>query len=214
MKVGIFGSGRVGQTIGSKLATLGHEVMLGTRDPAKLTDWLAQTGGKARVGSIAETAAFGEILINATKGSASLSVLAQAGESNLEGKILIDLANVLGNPPDDATILVVANTDSLAEQIQRAHPQVKVVKACNTIGVGVIVDPRRLADGEHVMFICGNEAEAKAQVTELLTSWFGWRHIIDLGDLTKARATEMYIVIWITLLRKFGTPLFNINIVR
>lgn len=214
MKVGIFGSGIVGQAIGSKVAELGHAVMLGTRDPDKLKDWLVTMGGNARIGSFAETATHGEILFNATNGSGSLEALALAGEDNLNGKILIDIANPLdfshGMPPT----LFVSNTDSLGEQIQRTFPKVKVVKTLNTVTASIMVNPRQLADGDHHLFVSGNDVEAKARVINLLTTWFSWKHIIDLGDITTARGTEMYLPIWLRLWGALGTGLFNVKVVK
>ena len=214
MKVGVFGSGMVGQAIGGKMAELGHEVIMGTRNPAKLQDWLGKMGGNARVGSLAEAAAHGEILFNATNGRGSLEALALTGEANLNGKILIDISNPLdfshGMPPT----LLVSNTDSLGEQIQRTYPQVKVVKTLNTVGASIMINPRQLADGDHHLFVSGNDAEAKAQVIQVLTAWFGWRHIVDLGDITTARATEMYLPIWLRLRGALGTVLFNVKVVK
>ena len=214
MKVGILGSGMVGQAIGSKAVELGHLVMLGTRDVTKLQDWRRQAGGNARVGSFAETAAHGEILFNATKGSGSLQALSMAGEANLNGKILVDTANPLdfskGTPPS----LSVCNTDSLGEQIQRAFPKLKVVKTLNTIIASLMVNPRQLADGEHHIFVSGNDDEAKAQVVNLLSTWFGWKYIIDLGDITTARGTEMYLLIKLRLWDALGTGMFNIQVVK
>jgi 8-hydroxy-5-deazaflavin:NADPH oxidoreductase len=214
MNVGIFGGGRVGQTLGSKLVEIGEGVMLGVRSPAKLQEWQDKAGGKARVGSFAETATYGEILINAVKGGASLEVLAQAGASSLSGKILIDLSNSMLFAEGKPTTLLVANSDSVAEQIQRTYPQVRVVKTLNMIGVAMMVNPRQLANGEHDLFLSGNDADAKVEVTRLLSSWFGWRHIIDLGDITTARGAEMYVILWNNLRMKLGTPLFNIKIVQ
>ena len=214
MNICVFGSGMVGQTIGGKVAELGHAVMVGTRDPAKLRDWLAKAGGNARVGSLSETAAYGEILFNATNGGGSLEALALAGEANLNGKILIDISNPLdfshGMPPT----LFVSNTDSLGERIQRAYPNVKVVKTLNTVTASLMVNPRQLADGDHHLFLCGNDAEAKAQVANVLTAWFGWRHVLDLGDIAAARGTEMYLPIWLRLWGALGTGLFNVKVVK
>ena len=214
MKVGILGSGMVGQAIGSKVAELGHEVMLGTRDLTKLQDWLGHVGGNARVSSFAETAAHGELLFNATSGGGSLQALSLAGEANTNGKILVDISNPLdfshGMPPS----LFVSNTDSLGEQIQRAYPNVKVVKTLNTVTASLMVDPRQLADGEHHIFVSGNDAEAKAQVVTLLSTWFGWKYIIDLGDITTGRGTEMYLPIWLRLWGTLGTGMFNIQVVK
>ena len=214
MKVGVFGSGTVGQAIGGKVAELGHEVMVGTRNPDKLQDWLGKVGGNAQVGSLAEAAAYGEILFLATNGSGSLEALALAGETNLNGKILIDISNPLdfshGMPP----MLFVSNTDSLGEQIQRAYPQVKVVKTLNTVTASLMVNPRQLADGDHHLFVSGNDADAKAQVVNLLTTWFGWKQVIDLGDIATARGTEMYLPIWLRLWGALGTGLFNVKVVK
>ncbi len=214
MKVGVFGSGMVGQSIAGKVAELGHAVMVGTRNPAKLQGWLEKTGGNARVGSFAETAAHGEILVNATNGAASLQLLALAGEANLNGKILMDISNPLDSSRGMPPALFVSNTDSLGEQIQRAYPQVKVVKTLNTVTASLMVNPRQLAEGDHCVFVSGNDAEAKAQVAHLLADWFGWRHVIDLGDITTARGAEMYLPIWLRLWGALGTGLFNVKIVK
>ncbi len=213
MKIGIIGSGMVAQTIGSKLAERGHEVKLGTRDPEKLTEWQTQTGPAAQVGSFAEAAAFGEIVFNCTSGGASLEALNGAGEENLNGKILVDVANPLdfsqGMPPT----LSVCNTDSLAEQIQRTFPQARVVKTLNTMNANIMVNPA-LVSGEHDVFISGNEAEAKTTVSNLLKDEFGWSSVIDLGDISTARSTEMLLPIWLRLFGALQTPNFNFKIVR
>jgi 8-hydroxy-5-deazaflavin:NADPH oxidoreductase len=227
MKIGVLGTGMVGQTIGGKLAELGHDVMIGTRDVAGAlarTDphpygfpafgvWLKQNPN-VQVGSFAEAAHHGEIIINATNGVRSIEALTQAGEANLNGKILIDAANPLdfsqGMPP----ALSIANTDSLGEQIQRAFPQVKVVKALNTVTATLMVNPRQLADGDHHLFVSGNDADAKAHVINLLMSWFRWKEVIDLGDISTARGTEMYLPIWLRLWGALGTGLFNVKVVK
>jgi len=224
MKVGILGSGMVGQTIGAKLAERGADVMLGTRTPGQLTDkrgmgaplseWLARVGQRGRVGTFAEAAAHGEIVINATSGDGSLEALTLAGAKHLDGKILIDVANPLdfskGMPP----FLAVCNTDSLGEQIQRAFPNARVVKTLNTTNAYIMVDPGQVAGGEHDLFVSGNDADAKARVTELLKGWFGWKSVIDLGDITTARGTEMLLPIWLRLWGALGTPMFNFRIAR
>jgi len=214
MKVGIFGSGMVGQTIGSRVAVLGHAVMMGTRNPAKLQEWLGKVAGKARVGSLADAAAHGEILFNATNGNGSLEALALAGEANLNGKILVDISNPLdfshGMPP----VLFVSNSDSLGEQIQRAYPKVKLIKTLNTVTASLMVNPRQLADGDHHIFVSGNDVDAKLYVVDLLKTWFGWKNILDLGDITTARGTEMYLPIWLRMWGALGTGLFNIKIVK
>lgn len=132
----------------------------------------------------------------------------------MNGKILIDLSNSVMFSEGKPTTLLVANTDSIAEQIQRAYPQVKVVKTLNSVGASVMVNPRQVADGEYDLFLSGNDPSAKTQVSQLLTTWFGWRHIFDLGDITTARSAEMYFILWNNIRVKSGTPLFNIKIVQ
>jgi len=224
MKIGIVGSGVVGQTIGAKLVERGEDVVLGTRSPGNLNDkrgfgqsldeWLKAGGSKARVGTFADAAAHGEVVINATSGTGSLEALRLAGEQNLSGKILIDVSNPLdfskGMPPT----LTVCNTDSLGEQIQRAFPEAKVVKTLNTTNAHVMVDPASVAGGDHDLFVSGNDTGAKARVKELLRQWFGWRNVIDLGDITTARGAEMLLPIWLHLWGAVGSPMFNFKIAR
>jgi predicted dinucleotide-binding enzyme len=224
MKIGILGSGIVGQTTGARLAQNGHLVVLGTRDPSRLDEkrglggplraWLEQAGANARLGTFAEAAQHGELVINATAGTASLEALQAAGAHNLSGKILIDIANPLdfsrGMPPS----LTVCNTDSLGEQIQRAFPDAKVVKTLNTANAYVMVDPARIAGGDHDIFVSGNDAAAKATVVQFLKREFGWKEVIDLGDITTARGTEMLLPIWVRLYGALQTPMFNFKIVR
>jgi 8-hydroxy-5-deazaflavin:NADPH oxidoreductase len=213
MKIGVLGSGAVAQAIGGKLAELGHEVKLGTREPQKLADWISKHSSKASAGSFEESAAFGEIVFNCTNGMNSLEALQAAGEANLNGKILVDVANPLdfskGFPPS----LGICNTDSLGEQIQRIYPQAKVVKTLNTTNNTVMVNPM-LVPGDHDMFMCGNDAEAKVEVTKILTDGFGWQSVIDLGDITNARSTEMLLPIWVRLYGLLQTPNFNFRVVR
>lgn len=191
MKIGILGSGVVGQTIGAKLAERGVDVVLGTRCPDKLdekrgmggplAEWVKKAGKHGRLASFADAAAHGEMVINATSGTGSLEALKLAGAKNLDGKILIDIANPLdfskGMPPS----LTICNTDSLGEQIQKAFPNVKVVKTLNTTNAMVMVDPGIVAGGDHDIFISGNDAAAKQRVTAFLREMFGWKSVIDLG---------------------------------
>jgi predicted dinucleotide-binding enzyme len=199
MRIGVLGTGTVGRTIAAKLRELGHDVLVGSR-----------TAGDDAV-PFADAAARGELVFNCTAGAASLDALGIAGEENLTGKVLVDVALPLdfshGSPPR----LFVCNDDSLGEQIQRTFPQAKVVKTLNTVNAAVMVDP---IPGTS-LFVCGNEEEAKAQVGELLQS-FGWPAdaIIDLGDISNARGTEMYLPLWIRLMGALDTPHFNITVVR
>ena len=213
MKIGVLGTGIVGQTIGSKIVQLGHEVMMGSREEAnvKATTWAKEEGPHASFGTFANAAAFGEILFNCTLGSASLAALRHAGAENLRGKILIDTAN----PLDYSTehwMLTVCNNDSLGEQIQRTFPETRVVKTLNTMNGNIMVDPRKL-QGQTDVFVSGNDIEAKAMVVTILRDWFGWRSIIDLGDITTARSVEMYAILWHTLRNAIASPRFNIKVV-
>jgi predicted dinucleotide-binding enzyme len=214
MQIGVLGSGITGQTIGTKLIQLGHEVMLGSRDeanPSSVT-WARDQGGQhALYGTFMNAAAFGEVIFNCTLGSASLEVLEQAGAENLNGKILIDTANPLDRTTDMWT-LTVCNTDSLGEQIQRAFPQTKVVKTLNTVNANVMVDPAKLLEQTHV-FVSGNDIEAKATVVRILRDWFGWKQIIDLGGIETSRSVEMYVLLWHSLRNAISSQRFNIKIV-
>lgn len=216
MQIGVFGTGVVGQTIGSKLIECGHEVKLGSRTSQneKGRSWADAAGARASHGSFADAAAFGELLFNCTSGNVSLDVLSAAGSEHLAHKLLIDVSNPLdfsrGTPPT----LFVGNDDSLGERIQRAHPELKVVKTLNTVNCEVMVNAGRVAAGDHTMFLCGNDAAAKARVRELLTGSFGWRDVIDLGDITNARATEGLLPIWIRLWGVLQTGDFNLKVVR
>jgi predicted dinucleotide-binding enzyme len=184
-----------------------------TADNEKAAQWVKANGVKASQGTFADAAAFGEILFNCTAGMASLDALRMAGPANLKDKILIDIANPLdfskGMPPT----LAICNTDSLGEQIQRVFPDVKVVKSLNTMNCNIMVNPS-LVPGEHDVFICGNDAEAKTLVTQILKDWFGWKSVIDLGDITNARGTEMLLPIWIRLWGVFGHANFNFKIAK
>ncbi len=226
MKIGIFGTGDVGKTLASTLALRGHEVMLGTRDVRrKLEEKPAQDGSdgfrnwlskhkKVLLGTFAEAAAHGDLLMNATAGHASLEALAKARPADLRSKVLIDVSNALGPWRDGEMEMFVVNTDSLAERIQRAHPSTRVVKALNTVTAHVMVNPAGLAGGDHDLFVAGNDSEARDRVARFLRDEFGWRTVLDLGDLTAARGLEMMIVVWLKIWSALGTADFNYKIVR
>ncbi len=226
MKIGILGTGDVGTTLGSALARRGHDVMLGTRDvrrkmeekasadqPLSFRDWLSKNK-KVRLGNFAEAAAHGELLVNATAGHASIGVLAKVKPADLKDKILIDVSNALGPWGKGPVKLFVSNDDSLAEMIQRAHPGVRVVKALNTVTAHLQANPAGLAGGDHDGFVAGNDPEARDRVVRFLREEFGWRTVIDLGDLTAARGLEMMIMVWIKIWEALGTSDFNYKIVR
>ena len=226
MRIGVLGTGTVGRVIGARLVALGNEVTIGTRDVDTLlastevnqitqetfADWHAKNP-QVSLGTFTEAAEHGELVVNATNGAGSLDALRAAGEHHLDGKVLIDSAIPLdaagGMPPT----LFVSNTDSLGEQIQRAFPAVRVVKALNTMNAFVMADPSLLAGGDHSVFVCGNDDQAKEQVAEILRS-FGWRDVIDLGDITSARGTESYLPLWLRLWGALQAPMFNIKVVR
>jgi predicted dinucleotide-binding enzyme len=226
MKIAVWGTGMVGQALAERLAELGHEVTVGTRDVAATmartepdgsgnpaySVW-ARSRPQIKLGTFADATAEAELVVNATSGTASLPAVAAAGRENLAGKVVLDIANPLdfsaGFPPR----LFVKDTDSLAEQIQRAVPEAHVVKALNTLNADLMVHPRRLADGDHSVFVSGDDGDAKKTVTGLLES-FGHTDVIDLGDLSTARGTEMMLPIWLRLFGTLNTPAFNFKIVR
>jgi len=213
MKIGVLGTGATGQTIGSKLVELGHDVMLGSRDEAnpRAVAWAHEEGHNALYGTFMNAAEFGEIIFNCTLGAASLDALQLAGARNLKGKILIDTANPFDRSTDTWT-LTVCNTDSLGEQIQRAFPDTKVIKTLNTVNTNVIVDPNKLIE-KTAVFVSGNDIEAKSTVVRILKEWFGWREVIDLGDITTSRSVEMYMMLWHDLRKVIASKRFNIKIV-
>ena len=214
MQIGVMGSGVTGQTIGSRLVQLGHEVMLGSRDEANppAVAWSKEEGGQhALYGTFMNAASFGEIIFNCTLGAASMEALQQAGEENLRGKILIDTSNPLDRATDMWT-LTVSNNDSLGEQIQRAFPETKVVKTLNTVNANVMVDPAKLLEQTHV-FVSGDDIEAKATVVKILRDWFGWKQIIDLGGIQTSRGVEMYVLLWHQLRNAISSQRFNIKVV-
>jgi predicted dinucleotide-binding enzyme len=226
MRIGILGTGVVGRTLAGKLAEGDNDVVVGSRDPSALAgrtepdrmgnesfaEWYSKHPA-VRLATFAESAAHGQVVVNATAGAASLEALRSAGEDNLEGKVLLDISNPLdaaqGFPPP----LFVSNTDSLAERIQRAFPRARVVKSLNTVTAAVMVDPSLVAGGDHAAFVSGDDDEAKEQVRSLLRDAFGWRHVIDLGDITSARGAEMYMALWLRLMGALETPMFNVSIV-
>ena len=215
MRIGVLGTGTVGNTLATKLASLGHEVRMGARRASndKATAWAEGAGANASHGTFADAAAFGEIVFNCTAGTGSLTALESAGAGNLGGKILIDVANPLdfskGMPPT----LFLSNDTSLGETIQRKFPEARVVKALNTVNASVMVDPGRVR-GESDVFVCGNDAAAKTEVTTILKEWFGWKSVVDLGDITAARGMEAYLLLWLRLWTVVGSPDFNVRVVR
>ncbi|MDW3850442.1 NAD(P)-binding domain-containing protein [Micromonospora sp. BRA006-A] len=217
MRIAILGTGMVGRAIAARVAELGHEVVVGTRDVAATRagdwgDWAADHPGVTLAGH-ADATAEADLVVNATSGDGSLPALDAAGAENLAGKVLLDIANPLDFSKGFPPTLSVLNDDSLGERIQRAFPRTRVVKALNTLTADLMTHPLQLADGDHSVFVSGDDAEAKKVVVDLLTS-FGHSDVIDLGDITTARGTEMLLPIWLRLYGRLGTPLFNVKVVR
>lgn len=226
MDVAVLGTGIVGRTLAGAIAGLGHRVWMGTRDAASararsdsgpmttepLGAWL-DAHPSVELASFAEAASAGELIINATNGGASLEALQAAGSKNLAGKLLIDASNPLdfsaGFPPS----LLVSNTDSLGERIQATFPAARVVKTLNTVTAALMVDPASVAGADHTLFVSGNDQAAKDEVAGLMREWFGWRHVLDLGDITTARGAEMYLALWVRAIGALGTPMFNVRVV-
>lgn len=214
MKIAVLGTGMVGQTIATKLATMGHEVALGAREKdnpaAKM--WLENVSGKVSAGTFEEAATGAEVIFNCVMGQAAIEALQRAGAKNLRDKVVVDVSNPLdfsrGMPPT----LFVCNDDSLGERIQRAFPEARVVKALNTVNAAVMVDPSRVP-GESTAMICGDDHEAKVLVGGLLQA-FGWKDILDLGDITGSRQLEMVVLLWVRLWGTLNTADFNLKVVR
>lgn len=195
MKIGILGSGDVAKTLAAGFQQHGHDVMVGTREPARLAEWAAANAA-VRIGSFADTAAFGDIALLAVKGSAAEAALKAADASrHLAGKVLIDATNPIADAPPDNGVLRFFTTldDALMERLQRAHPAVKFVKAFNSVGASLMIDPR-LPGGRPTMFICGDDVAAKAAVTQLLSE-VGW-DAADMGAAAAARAIEPLSMLW------------------
>lgn len=222
MNVAVLGTGTVGRTIAGKVASMGHHVRIGTRD---VDATMARTEGDPPfaqwagenpaipAATYADAAAHGEVVFNATSGLGALDAMLSAADG-VAGKVVLDLTNPLdfshGFPPQ----LTICNDDSLAERMQRAVPEARIVKTLNTVNASVMVDPASVAGGEHDMFVAGNDVDAKRTATTILTEWFGWKHVTDLGDLSNARGMEMYVPLWVRLYAGLGTGAFNVRIVR
>jgi len=209
MQIAILGTGAVGPALGKALSAAGHQVTIGTRDPE-------QTKARERwAGVDLPLAAYqdldGDVFINATNGQGSLAALRAVGDA-LKGKVVIDTSNALdfshGFPPS----LFVSNTDSLAEQMQRAFPEAQLVKMFNTMANEVMVDPNGLSS-DTTIFVAGNDVTAR-QTAASLAADLGWTDVLDLGDLTAARGLEMYLPLWVRMFAQIGHPEFNIKVVR
>jgi predicted dinucleotide-binding enzyme len=198
-RVGVFGSGEVGRRLAAGFRGRGHDVMIGSRDPAKpeLREWLSGDGASIQAGTFGQTAAHGEIVVLAVLGNAAEQAIAEAGPENFGGKVVIDAMNPLdfsrGFPPS----LAITGRDSLGERVQRALPDAKVVKAFNTIGSAYFVDPS-FAEGRPTMLIAGNDERAKRIVGDVLAD-FGWPDPVDIGGIEGSRELEAICIAWVKI---------------
>jgi len=215
MRIGVLGTGTVGQTVALALVRAGHEVRMGARQAGneRAVGWAEEAGAAGSEGTFADATGFGELVVNCTAGTGSLEALAAAGEERLAGKTLIDVANPLDFSTGELR-LFACNDDSLGERIQAAFPRARVIKALNTVNAAVMVDPASVP-GDHVVFVCGDDDGAKAEATGLLGD-LGWpaARVVDLGDITAARGTEMYLPLWLRMMQTFGSATFNIAVTR
>ncbi len=216
MKIAVLGTGQVGETLATKLVSLGHKVRMGSRtaNNEKAIVFADKFSENASYGTFADAAAFAEIIVNATSGENAIEALTLAGENNLNGKVLIDVSNPLDFSKGQPATLLQVNTTSLGEEIQAKFPDVKVVKTLNTMWNGLMVNPKMVNNGDHNVFVSGNDADAKEKVKEILVS-FDWTssNIIDLGDITTARGPEMYLPLWLRIWGATNNGAFNIKIV-
>jgi predicted dinucleotide-binding enzyme len=218
MKIAVLGTGMVGNALGTKLIQKGHEVTMGSRtaNNEAAQKWAYAFGECAHTATFRDAAAFGELVISCTGGMHSMEALESVGVEPLRNKILIDVSNPLQQDKEGSMILGFCNTDSLGERIQKAFPFTRVVKALNTVNCEIMIEPSRVP-GDHNLFICGNDNAAKEEVTKYLSVWFGWKaeNIIDVGNITAARGTEMMMPLWMRLFQGvIGHPHFNYHIVR
>ena len=220
MKIGILGTGAVGQTIGTALITTGNDVMLGSRTAGngKANDWATINGVKASNGTFEDAAKFGDMVFICLNGAVTHDALLQAGAENFKGKVVIDVTNPLdfshGMPP--SLLPQYCNTYSLGEEVQKLLPDAKVVKGLNTITANLMVNASLVNDGNHNLFICGNDTEAKKTVRQLLAENFHWKpeNILDFGDIKSARLTEAIVPFWVGAMQVLGTPMFNYKVVQ
>lgn len=211
MNITVIGSGAVGRTVAAGFASHGHDVILSSRTPEDLADWSAETG--IAVSRPAGSLEHAQVVVNATPGLSSIEALLGARLGSRHGVVVLDLSNPL-DFSNGAPQLSTEVDESMAEAIQAAFPEARVVKTLNTVNAGIMTDPGSLPEPT-LQFVCGNNSEARATVIDLLTGC-GWHadQIIDLGDLTAARHTERYLMLWLRMMGALGSPKFNIRIVR
>lgn len=211
-KVGILGSGDVGKQLASGFARHGYEVVIGTRDPAKLETWRKNAPQNIRVGSFSDAASHGQIVIIATKGEATEAAIDLAGVKNFKGKLVLDAANPLDFSKGMSPALFVGTTDSLGERVQRKLPDAHVVKCFNTVGNAKMIDPA-FKEGVPPMFICGNDAASKKK-TEAVLKELGWPGALDVGGIDGARYLEALVPLWVRTAMVLNTAEHAFKVVR
>jgi len=220
MKIGVLGTGVVGEAIATALINKGHHVMIGSRtaNNEKTTAWKKNIGNNASTGTFAEAALHGELIFTCLNGEYALDAIDTIDTENLAGKIVIDVTNPLdftqGMPP--RILENLGNSNSLGEEMQKAAPKAFVIKTLNTVNYNLMVDARKVNNGDHNLFICGNDMNAKNKAKHFLVDNFHWRadRLIDLGGIEGARAIEAIVPFWVLVYQSLGTPLFNFKIVQ
>ena len=220
MNIGILGTGMVGEALGTALVKKGHHVKLGSRTAVNsvAAAWVDMNGNNASQGTFADAANFGEVIFLCLNGEHTKNALEMAGPGSFSGKLVLDVTNPLdfskGMPP--TMIPSMSNTTSLGEQVQAYLPQAKVVKVLNTITAKLMTDASLVNGGDSNLLMCGNDAGGKQEAKDFLSQQFGWKqdNIVDLGDITAARATEAYVILWLRIMMANGSPMFNIKIVK
>lgn len=220
MNIGVLGTGMVGETIATALTQKGHNVRMGSRSAnnEKAAEWVKKSNNHATQGDFNDAASFGEIVFLCLNGAYALDAVRMINADSIDGKIIIDVTNPLdftqGMPP--RLLEGLNNSNSLAEEIQKALPTAKVVKTFNTVNCYVMVNPALVNNGDHSLFICGNDADAKNKVKHFLVDTFGWKpeNLLDLGGIQSARGTEAYVPFWVMIMQATGSPMFNIKVVK
>lgn len=220
MNIGVLGTGTVGEAIATALTQKGYNVRMGSRNMnnEKAETWLKKSNDHASIGNFEDAAVFGELVFVCLNGAYALDVLQNIEPESLAGKIIVDITNPLdftkGMPPQ--ILEGLGNSNSLGEEIQKVLPHSFVVKTLNTVNYKLMVDARVVNKGDHHLFICGNDMDAKNKVKHLLVDIFHWQpdRLVDLGSIKSSRAIEAIVPFWVLVYQSLGTPLFNFKIVQ
>jgi predicted dinucleotide-binding enzyme len=219
MNIGVLGTGTVGQTIATALTQKGHNVRMGSRSAQneKAAAWVKKGNKHATQGDFNDAASFGEMVFICLNGEHALEAIKSVDANNLQHKIVVDLTNPLdfskGMPP--RMLEGFGNSTSLGEEIQKALPNAYVVKTLNTVTAKLMVEPKLVNGGDHTLFICGNQADAKNKVKHFLVDSFGWKpaNLLDLGGIEASRLAEAYVPFWVGIMQATGSPMFNVKVV-